>query len=109
MVRKAIKFRDYLVKLDLEGKKNITWRLFDEKNLQKGDTVDLINWNTGEKFGEGFITELWEKKMSELDDNDFDGHEKFASTEEMYHTYRKYYGDKVGSDTIVKVIRFKLK
>lgn len=108
MIRKTIKFRDYLAKLILEGKKDITWRLFDEKNLQKGDTVDLINWNNGEKFGEGILTDIWEKKMNELNDNDFDGHEKFASTEEMYQTYRKYYGDKIGPDTIVKVIRFKL-
>ncbi|MCR4283952.1 MAG: hypothetical protein NUV64_01355 [Parcubacteria group bacterium] len=46
--------------------------------------------------------------MSELEEADFDGHEKFSSEEEMYQTYRTYYGDKVGPDTIVKIIRFKL-
>lgn len=47
--------------------------------------------------------------MKDLVDSDFDGHEKFSSEEEMYKTYRTYYGEKVGPDTFVKIIRFKLK
>ena len=109
MERKTIKFRDYLAKLVLEGKKDVTWRLFDDKDLSEGDEVDLINWNTKEKFGEAKLVKVWEKKMSELQDSDFDGHEKFSSEEEMYKTYRTYYGDRVGPDTVVKMIRFELK
>lgn len=45
---KTIKFRDYLVPLVLSGEKNSTWRLFDDKDIQVGDTVQLINWNTKE-------------------------------------------------------------
>lgn len=108
MKHKAIKFRDHLAKLVLAGKKDLTWRLFDDKNLAVGDVVELVNWNTGDVFGRAELTEVWEKKMSELTDSDFDGHEKFANEEEMYATYRTYYGDKVGPETIVKIIRFKL-
>jgi hypothetical protein len=109
MEKKTIKFRDHLAKLILAGEKNLTWRLFDDKNLSEGDQVDFINWNTKEKFGEAVLTKVWEKKMSNLEDSDFDGHEKFSSDEEMYKIYRAYYGDKVGPDTIVKIIRFRLK
>ena len=108
MEPKTIKFRDHLAKLVLAGEKNLTWRLFDDKNFQKGDVVDFINWNTMEPFAKAELVDVWEKKMGELEDSDFDGHEKFANDEEMYATYRTYYGGRVGPDTIVKIIRFKL-
>ena len=92
----------------LSGEKNATWRLFDDKDLQKGDEIGLINWDTGKVFGKAKLAEVREKKMGELEDNDFDGHEKFSSEEEMYQAYRAYFGDKVGPETIVKIIRFKL-
>lgn len=109
MERKTIKFRDFLAELVLSGEKNSTWRLFDDKNLQRDDEVDLINWNTGEKFGEAALTNVYEKKLGELEEGDFDGHEKFESEEQMYESYRTYYGDRVGPDTVVKIIHFTLK
>ena len=56
-MKKSLKFRDHLVKLVLEEKKDVTWRLFDDKDLSEGDEVDLINWNTKEKFGEAILTD----------------------------------------------------
>jgi hypothetical protein len=109
MERKTLKFRDHLAELILKGEKVSTWRLFDDKELQKGDEVDLINWNTGEKFGEAELASVREKQMGQLEPEDFDGHEKFESEEEMYKNYRTYYGDKVGPDTMVKIIHFQLK
>lgn len=108
-MKKSLKFREYLVPLVLSGEKNVTYRLFDDKNLQIGDRVDLINWNTKEVFGEGKLTEVIEKSLGKLEESDFEGHEKFENEEEMYETYRKYYGDKVNEDTIVKIIKFELK
>jgi hypothetical protein len=108
MERKTLKFRDCLVDLILTGKKNVTWRLFDDKNLQKGDLIDLINWNTKEKFGEATVVDIREKKLKEIEEGDFEGHEKFLNQEEMYSTYRNYYGKKVNGETIVKIITFKL-
>ena len=109
MPHKTLKFRPELAKLILDGKKDSTWRLFDDKGLLEGDEVDLIDKETGQKFTEATLTKVWEKKMSELDEADFDGHEKFTSEDEMYRTYRSYYGDRVGPDTVVKIIRFELK
>ncbi len=109
MEKKTIKFKDELAKLILAGEKTLTWRLFDDKNLSQGDDVGFINSNTKEKFGEAILTKVYEKKLSEVEGEDFDGHERYSSGEEMYQTYRTYYGDKVGPDTIVKIIRFELK
>ncbi len=109
MEKKIVKFRDNLAKLVLAREKDATWRLFDDKNLSEGDEVDLVNWNTGEKFAEAVLTKVREKKLRELEPSDFEGHEKFESEEEMYKTYRTYYGDRVTSETAVKMIRFQLK
>lgn len=105
---KTVKFRNYLVPLVMSGEKDCTWRLFDDKDLQNNDELSLINWNSGEEFAKAVVIDVREKKLGDLVDADFDGHEKFESTEKMYETYRSYYGDKVDSETIVKIIKFKL-
>ncbi|MCR4283953.1 MAG: ASCH domain-containing protein [Parcubacteria group bacterium] len=58
MGNKVIKFRDSLAKLILAGEKDLTWRLFDDKNFQKGDVIDLMNWNTKEIFGNAKLTDV---------------------------------------------------
>ncbi len=104
---KVIKFRPTLAKLILEGKKTATWRLFDDKNLQVGDVVELMNWETKEIFGRAVITEANEKPIKDLDEHDWEGHEQFSSDEEMYAKYREYYpGREINSDTIVKILHF---
>ncbi len=105
---KTIKFRDYLVPLVLSGEKNCTWRLFDDKDIQRGDNVSLINWNTKEPFANALIVSVKEKMLKDLQDADFEGHEKFESEEKMYESYRTYYGDRVTPDSLVKIIVFKL-
>ena len=47
--------------------------------------------------------------VGEVVPEDFNGHEKYESEEDMYAHYRQYYGDKVDPDTPVKIIRFELK
>ena len=108
-MKKTIKFRDFLVELVQKGEKDSTWRLFDDKDLQKGDEVDLINWNKGEKFAEAVLTGVREKPLGKLEPEDFEGHEKFESEDAMYAAYRTYYGDRVTPDTLVKIIRFQMK
>lgn len=105
---KVLKFRDHLARLVLSGEKDVTWRLFDDKDLTVGDVVNLINWSTNEVFGKAELLEIKEKQLGKIEEADFIGHEKFESKEEMYANYKTYYGDKVGPDTIVKIIRFKL-
>ncbi len=105
---KTVKFRPYLIPLVLRGEKTCTWRLFDDKDLKEGDELSLLNWETKEEFAKAVITKIEEKKLKDLEESDFEGHEKFESDEKMYETYRKYYGDKVTPDTIVKMVDFKL-
>lgn len=104
---KTIKFRPALAKLIIEGKKTTTWRLFDDKNLQVGDVVEMMNWETKEVFGRAVITEVDEKPIKDLSDKDWEGHERFSSDAEMYAKYREYYPNhEVGPDTMVKILHF---
>ena len=103
---KTIKFRPYLIDKILSGEKKSTWRLFDDKDLKKGDEVIFLNWETKEPFGTATITSVKTKTLGSLTDADWVGHEKFSSEKEMYATYRKYYGDKVDKNSEVKILTF---
>lgn len=105
---KTIKFSPTLVPLVLNGSKTSTWRLFDDEHLQTGDELEFLNKETGETFAHAKILRVVEKCLADIEDTDFDGHEKFATRVEMLSTYRGYYGDKVDWNTTVKMIDFKL-
>lgn len=103
---KTLKFKTHLCDKILDGSKTSTWRLFDDKDLQIGDELEFINKDTGETFGTATITSLYVKTLGTLEDKDWEGHERFLSDEEMYETYRSYYGDKVNEDSEVKILSF---
>lgn len=105
---KSLKFRSYLVPLVLSGEKNATWRLFDDKDLQVGEEVELLEFVTIRQFASAKITDIVEKPLGEITEEDKAGHEGFASDEEMYKTYETYYKQPVGPETLVKIIRFEL-
>jgi len=105
---KTLKFRRSLVDKILKKEKYVTWRLFDDKDLKTGDELDLAEWETGRRFARAIVLNVREKKMGDINDGDFRGHEKFTGPEEMMATYRDYYGDVVGEDTRVKIIEFKI-
>ncbi len=106
---KSLKFRHELVKDTLEGRKTVTWRLFDEKSLQVGDMLKLIDSETGKQFSKAEIISVREKKLKDVNDSDFTGgHLIFSSHEEMLKHYRDIYGEKVTMDTPIKMISFKL-
>ena len=105
---KTLKFKDFKAKWILEGVKTSTMRLFDDKDLQEGDELELINNDFGEVFSKATITEVIYKKLGEIDDVDLEGHEKWDNKDEMLESLKKYYGDKVKLDTMVKVVKFKL-
>ena len=106
---KTLKFTPELSEKILLGEKTTTWRLFDDKDLRKGDRLIFINKATGKQFGQAVITSIRTKTLGTLTDEDWEGHERFASEQTMYDTYRKYYGDKVGKDSEVKIISFRFK
>jgi len=49
---------------------------------------------------------MQEKRLQDLQDDDYIGHERFESEEKMYETYRGYYGEGVTPETLVKIIWF---
>lgn len=106
---KSLKFTPELCKKILSGEKTSTWRLFDDKDLKGGDVLILLNKETLETIGTAIITNLYTKTLSTLEESDWIGHERFDSEEEMYATYRKYYGDAVDQNTEVKIISFSFK
>ncbi len=105
---KTLKFRKNLADEILSGRKTATWRLFDDKNLRIGDRVELLIWETKEKFADAEIIAVKEKELQDIKDEDFVGHEKFASREEMLENYQSFYGDKVNWNTLVKMLNFKI-
>lgn len=105
---KTLKFAENLIPLVLSGYKTRTWRFFDEKNLQVGDTLSFLHTGTHEQFATAEITSIYEKKFGDINEKDLVGHEKFASDKEMRETYRGYCGDRLNSETTVRIIDFKL-
>ncbi len=103
---KTLKFAPELCKQILAGTKTSTWRLFDDKDLTVGDDLTFVNKQTLEVFGTGEITQLYIKTLGTLEESDWIGHERFASEQVMYDTYRSYYGDQVHTDSEVKIIFF---
>lgn len=104
---KTLKFAPHLVPLVISGEKITTWRLFDDKDLQKGDHLTFINKETSKEFAQAVIIEVLEKELGKVTETDYDGHERFQSKEKMFETYRNYYGSKVTPNSILKIVRFK--
>ena len=105
---KTLKFAADLVPLVLEGEKDVTWRLWDDKDLSTGDKLSLVKRPELEEFAKAKITNAYEKKMGEIAEEDFEGHERYESNGDMYKAYSTYYGREVGPDTVVGIVRFKL-
>jgi hypothetical protein len=105
---KQLKFMDWMVPLIMSGKKNSTWRLFDDKDLKTGDLVDFIERPSLKTFARARLIDVQEKPFSQLTDKDKQGHEEFNSDEEMYRTYKKYYHQRVGPEKKVKIIKFRI-
>lgn len=105
---KTLKFTPKLIPLVLSGEKYATWRLWDEKIIEVGDELQLLNKSTLEQFGLAVVKRVTEKPLGELMAADKEGHEVFSSDEEMCATFAKYYHKPVGPETPVKIIWFGL-
>jgi len=103
---KTLKFTEDLVALVQSGEKTTTFRLYDDKDLQVGDVIDLFVKETGFQFGVMTIIEVTTKPLCGLDESDWVGHERYTNEDEMYELFRKFYGNSVGPNTEVKIIRF---
>ncbi len=90
----------------LKGETSCIFCLFDDKNLQVNDEIWLSNSVTREKFGTAFLTSVIANPISSLMKNDWMGYKGYGDLEQMYEVFMKYYGSRVTSETLVKVICF---
>lgn len=105
---KTLKFKSHLIQPILAREKTVTWRLFDDKDLRAGDCLELINSETGEKFGEAEIVGCQERRIEDLTDNDLKEN-YYRDKVHVMEINRELYGDKVSLKTPVKIIRFSLR
>lgn len=109
---KTLKFNHRSARLIAQGKKISTWRLFDDKDLSVNDQLTIIDkvkqdepasWKA---IGVATITEIVEKRLADVTEENMIGEGSFATKKEMYRTYQQYYGDKVEPSTPVKIVYF---
>jgi len=55
---KTLKFSKNLIPLMLSGKKDTTWRLFDDKGLKEGDEVIFLDKETQKPFAKVLLIEV---------------------------------------------------
>ncbi len=96
---KSLKLDHELAQAVVVGEKTSTWRLLDDKDLHVGDEVRLIDKvdparpETWRVIGTATIETVIEKRLGEINENDMEGHEQFASQDEMVRKYQGYYGN----------------
>ena len=100
---KTLKFGKDLIPKILSEEKTTTWRLFDDKDLQVGDKLVLIEKKSGKEFARATITEI---RLSEIEEAAWQG--KYEKKEDMYDEFKKYYGLAVTPKSILKIIVFSL-
>lgn len=105
---KQLMFADPLPELIIAGKKTVTWRINDKKDINVGGPLSLYR-NNGNEFARAEVTHVKETVFGRLTKEDKNGHEKFSSDEEIYQTYSHYYDMTVTPETPLKMIRFSLR
>ena len=72
-----LKFSKNLIPLILSEEKTKTWRLFNDKNLQKGDEILCLDRENNKPFAKALLTEVTERTFRELTEKDKVGHEEY--------------------------------
>jgi ribonuclease HI len=103
---KTLKFKSELVEPITSGKVYKTWRLFDDKQLEVDDILQLVNSDTKQEIGYAKITKITIKHLADLDETDMRGHKYYHGIEEIVTKFKKFYGPKVNSASVVKAIEF---
>lgn len=95
-----------------QGIQTATVRLYDDKDLAVNDEVQLIdkvdpsNPETWKPIGTVRIDSIIQKRLGDLEDDDYRSEREFTNKREMLEAYRKYYGPQVDEGSPVKIIRF---
>lgn len=103
---KTLKFKDYLIPQILDGSKTTTWRLFDDKDLQIGDQLSLLNADTRVEFARAEITHIIEQPLHDIDPIAYG--KTYKNLREMIEHYREFYGDRVNENSVMKMVTFQI-
>lgn len=109
---KSLKLDHELAQQVIAGEKTSTWRVFDDKDLSVNDEIRLLDKvdperpETWHSIGLARIERIIEKKIADISETDMDGHEDYATTDDIVITFRKYYGNDVTETTPIKIIHF---
>jgi ribonuclease HI len=109
---KKLKLDHTLAEHILEGAINSTWRLFDDKDLAVNDHVLLVDKvkpddpTTWKDIGVATIDNIVQKRIGDINENDMNEHEGFATKENILKTCQRYYGSVVTLQTPIKVVYF---
>lgn len=111
---KTLKLDHDIAQLVLTGEKNVTWRMYDDKDISVNDELDLVdkvdpsNPATWHSIGTARVNVVVEKRLGDVDKSDVDGGENLASKDELLQKYQHYYGPQVTFDTPIKMIHFSM-
>src|SRR3569833_1500907 len=109
---KSLKFNHDQARLIQEGKKNSTWRMFDDKDLHVNDEIRIIDKANEQQpdswmvIGKARITEIVEKRLEDISEQHLKNEHAYNSKKEMLQAYRRYYGKQVTGATPVKIVYF---
>jgi ribonuclease HI/uncharacterized protein YqfB (UPF0267 family) len=103
-----LKFSSELVPQIVDEKYTTTWRLFDDKNISIGDIVELVNSQTNEVFAKAEVVSITQKYLKDINDYDMKNHKKYDSLDSIISDFKRFYGDAVNAELIVKMYDFKI-
>jgi ribonuclease HI len=114
-MKKALKFEHHLAEQIRQGNRTTTWRIYDDKDISVNDELVLIDKvdpkdpNTWLEFANAKVDAVIEKRLTDVDDSDAQGHQSFESIDAMLAHYQEIYGPEVSADTPVKIVHFAIK
>jgi ribonuclease HI len=103
---KTLKFKSDIVEPIISGKVYKTWRLFDDKQLEVDDILQLVNSDTKEEIGYAKIVKITIKHLADIIEEDMSGHKYYNNIEEVVAKFKDFYGPRVNPESIVKIIEF---
>jgi ribonuclease HI len=109
---KKLKLDHELAQMVLAGAKTSTWRIFDDKDLTVNDELELVDKvdlgqpQTWKSIGRAKINRIIEKRLGDITESDYEGHEPHATAYDRLKAYQGYYGENVSMDTPIKMIHF---
>ena len=111
---KTLKFLHRSAEDIRKGLKTTTWRVDDTQDISVNDELELIdqvdpdNARSWQVIGTARVESVIERRLGDVEDSDFQGHEIFDTRDGMLHRYQHIAGPHVSFDTPIKIIHFKV-